>query len=42
MVSNLGIGQLTEFEVEVLNKAIPELKKNITKGEEWIKANPAQ
>lgn len=39
--SNLGIGHLTDFEVELLDKAIPELKKNIKKGEDWIKANPA-
>ncbi|KAF6029851.1 MDH2 [Bugula neritina] len=38
---NLGIGRLADFEVSLLEKAIPELQKNITKGEEWIKSNPA-
>ncbi|XP_067934133.1 malate dehydrogenase, mitochondrial-like [Watersipora subatra] len=39
---NLGMGHMTDFEVSLLEKAIPELNKNIAKGEEWIKANPAQ
>ena len=33
---------MTDFEVSLLEKAIPELNKNIAKGEEWIKSNPAQ
>jgi len=40
--SNLGMGQMTEYEVNLLDKAVPELNKNIKKGEDWIKANPAQ
>lgn len=39
---NLGMGQMTDFEVSLLEKAIPELNKNIAKGEDWIKSNPAQ
>ena len=39
---NLGMGQMSEYEVTLLEKAVPELNKNIKKGEEWIKANPAQ
>lgn len=37
---NLGLGKLTEFEVELINKAIPELQKNIKKGEEFLTKNP--
>jgi len=33
---NLGIGQLNDYEKELLAKAIPELKKNIAKGEEFV------
>lgn len=39
---NLGMGQVSEYEVKLLDKAIPELNTNIKKGEEWIKANPTQ
>jgi malate dehydrogenase len=33
---NLGLGKLNAFEQELLSKAIPELKKNIQKGEDFI------
>lgn len=33
---NLGMGKLNAFEQELLSKAIPELKKNIQKGEDFI------
>lgn len=32
---NLGIGKLSEFEKKLLDAAIPELKKNIKKGEDF-------
>lgn len=34
---NLGMGQLNDFEKDLLSKAIPELKKNIQKGEDFVK-----
>jgi len=33
---NLGLPKLNDFEQELLSKAIPELKKNIKKGEEFV------
>uniref|UniRef100_U5EL58 Malate dehydrogenase, mitochondrial n=1 Tax=Corethrella appendiculata TaxID=1370023 RepID=U5EL58_9DIPT len=36
---NLGIGKLNDYEKELLAKAIPELKKNIQKGEDFVKKN---
>jgi len=33
---NLGLGKLTAFEQELLQKALPELKKNIQVGEDFI------
>ncbi len=36
---NLGLGQLNAYEKELLAKAIPELHKNIKKGEEFVKNN---
>lgn len=33
---NLGLGQLNDFEKDLLAKAIPELKKNIQKGEDFV------
>jgi malate dehydrogenase len=33
---NLGLGKLSEFEQGLLKTAIPELKKNIQKGEDFI------
>jgi malate dehydrogenase len=33
---NLGLGQLNAYEKELLAKAIPELKKNIAKGEAFV------
>ncbi|XP_044261522.1 malate dehydrogenase, mitochondrial [Tribolium madens] len=33
---NLGLGKLSDFEQDLLKKAIPELKKNIQKGEDFV------
>lgn len=33
---NLGLGKLTDYETELLKNAIPELKKNIQKGEDFV------
>ncbi|KAJ3652744.1 hypothetical protein Zmor_018682 [Zophobas morio] len=33
---NLGLGKLNDFEQDLLKKAIPELKKNIQKGEDFV------
>ncbi|CAB0033616.1 unnamed protein product [Trichogramma brassicae] len=33
---NLGLGKLSEFESKLLEAAIPELKKNIQKGEDFV------
>ena len=33
---NLGIGKMMEFEVNLVKAAMPELKKNIQKGEDFI------
>jgi len=33
---NLGLGKLSAFEEKLLQAAIPELKKNIAKGEEFV------
>nr|CAD7458347.1 unnamed protein product [Timema tahoe] len=33
---NLGLGKLSEFEDQLLKAAIPELKKNIQKGEDFV------
>ncbi|XP_046980069.1 malate dehydrogenase, mitochondrial [Schistocerca americana] len=33
---NLGLGKLSDFESELLKAAIPELKKNIQKGEDFV------
>nr|WIM01410.1 mitochondrial malate dehydrogenase [Limnephilus flavicornis] len=37
---NLGIGTLNEYEKGLLKEALPELKKNIAKGEEFVAKNP--
>jgi len=37
---NLGLGKLNSFEQELLQKALPELKKNIQVGEEFVAKNP--
>lgn len=42
MQKNLGLGKLTAFEADLLNKALPELKKNIVKGEEFIAKQDAK
>ncbi|KAF7728143.1 Malate dehydrogenase, cytoplasmic [Apophysomyces ossiformis] len=31
-----GLGEISEYEQELINKAIPELKKNITKGNDFV------
>ena len=36
---NLGIGKLIEYEVSLVKEAIPELKKNIQKGVDFINKN---
>lgn len=36
VVKNLGLGKLTSYEQQLLKSAIPELKKNIKKGEDFI------
>lgn len=36
---NLGLGKLSAFEEKLLQAAIPELKKNIQKGEDFVKKN---
>jgi len=33
---NLGLGTLSDYEKELLTKALPELKKNIEKGEKFV------
>jgi len=33
---NLGLGKLSPFEQELLQKALPELKKNIQTGEDFV------
>lgn len=34
---NLGIGKLSNYEQELVNKAIPEIKDNVAKGEQFVK-----
>lgn len=36
MEKNLGHGKLSSFEQKLLDAAIPELKKNIQKGEDFV------
>lgn len=33
---NLGLGKLSDYENQLLKAAIPELKKNIQKGEDFV------
>ena len=33
---NLGLGKLTDFEVDLIKTAMPELKANIKKGEDFV------
>lgn len=33
---NLGMGKLSSYEKSLLDQAIPELKKNIQKGEDFV------
>lgn len=40
MESNFGIQQSVDFEWDLVKKAIPELKKDIKKGEDYLKKNP--
>lgn len=34
---NLGLGKLSDYEAQLLKEALPELQKNIKKGEEFVK-----
>lgn len=36
---NLGLGKLSDYENQLLKAAIPELKKNIQKGEDFVHKN---
>lgn len=33
---NLGIGKLSDYEQELVNKAIPEIKANVATGEKFV------
>lgn len=35
LAKNMGLGKLSDFEQDLLKKALPELKANIKKGEEF-------
>lgn len=37
---NLGLGKLNDYEVTLVKNAMPELQKNIKKGEEFLAKNP--
>lgn len=37
---NLGLGKLIDYEVNLIRNALPELDKNIQKGEEFLTKNP--
>jgi len=37
---NLGLGKMNDFEVSLVKAAMPELQKNIKKGEEFLAKNP--
>ena len=37
---NLGLGKMIEQEVSAIKSAMPELQKNIKKGEEFVAKNP--
>lgn len=37
---NLGFGKLNAYETSLLKEALPELKKNIKKGEDFVAKNP--
>lgn len=39
MEKNFGLGKLLEHEVKLLETAMPELKANIQKGEEFVHKN---
>lgn len=39
MESNLGVGQIIEYEIGLASEAMDELKGNITKGEEFVADN---
>jgi len=42
MVKNLGLGKLTDFEINLVKSAMPELVSNIKKGEDFVANNPPQ
>ena len=37
---NFGMGKTIDFEVNLIKQAVPELQKNIKKGEEYLLKNP--
>jgi len=37
---NLGLGKMIDYEVNLIKSALPELQKNIKKGEEFLAKNP--
>lgn len=37
---NLGLGKMIDYEVNLIKTALPELQKNIKKGEEFLTKNP--
>lgn len=39
---NLGLGKLIDYEVNLIRTALPELDKNIQKGEEFLSKNPCR
>lgn len=39
---NLGLGKMNDYEVSLVKAAMPELQKNIKKGEEFVAKNPPQ
>lgn len=42
LVKNLGLGKLTDFEINLVKSAMPELVSNIKKGEDFVANNPPQ
>lgn len=42
VVKNLGLGKLTDFEINLVKSAMPELVSNIKKGEDFVANNPPQ
>jgi malate dehydrogenase len=42
IAKNLGLGKLIDYEVNLIKAAMPELIKNIQKGEDFVENNPPQ